>query len=449
MDCWTCIVGTRGSSFSMSNQPLGPTNISRARTNAGKSKGPAAAATSRYPTWYAFLLTGFYLYAINVQGNVVPFLQAEFALSYRAVSLHSSAIAAGVILVGLLGERVAGWLGRRRTLWLAVAGLAGGSILLCAAPPPPFGQLPWASIGACFLMGALGALIPALLPALLADLHGERRAEALAGQAIAAYVFGLAAPLVSGLAIWAGWGWRAAVLFGAVSGIAIALWYRKLPIIEHAPHAEAAHAPRKRGGHLPAAFWAYWALLIASCALEFSILFWAPAFLEHVIGFEPAGAATAAAGFPLGMLLGRIALRVLVRRVALALLLVAALALVFVGFLIYWGAQYFPGGADLGVAPAAILGIFVIGLGVAPLYPLVTDFAIGAAPGARGLAAMRMAIAFGTALLLAPIALGALADRVGLGLAHLALPALILAAYGCFGAGRLLERRAAALLRSA
>lgn len=399
-------------------------------------------------TWYAFLLTGFYLYAVNVQGNVVPFLQAEFALSYRVVSLHSSAIALGVILVGLLGDRVAAALGRRRTLWLAVAGLAGGSILLCVAPPPPFGQLPWASIGACFLMGALGALIPALLPALLADLHGARLAEALAGQAIAAYVFGLAAPLVSGFAIWAGLGWRMAVLFGALSGIAIALWYRKLPIVEGARRqGEDAREARGARGHLPAAFWAYWGLLIASCALEFCILFWAPAFLERVIGFDAAAAATSAAGFPLGMLIGRIALRVLVRRVPLARLLAAALALVFAGFLIYWGV-----GAEMGFAPAAILGIFVIGLGVAPLYPLVTNFAIGAAPadvpGARDLAAMRMAIAFGTALLLAPIALGALADVAGLGPAHLALPALILAAYACFFAGRLLERRAA-LLRPA
>ena len=66
----------------------------------------------------------------------------------------------------------------------------------------------------------------------------------------------------------------------------------------------------------------------------------------------------------------------------------------------------------------------MIGLGIAPLYPLVTDFAIGAAPasvpGARDLAAMRLAIAFGLALLLAPIALGALADEADLGPAHLA-----------------------------
>ena len=130
----------------------------------------SAVALQSRATWYAWLLTGFYLYSVNLQGNVVPFLQAEFALSYRAVSLHSSAIAVGIILVGLLGDRVEARLGRRRTLWLGIGGLAGGSTLLCLAPAP------WASISACFLMGALGGLLPAIVPAVLADLHGERRA---------------------------------------------------------------------------------------------------------------------------------------------------------------------------------------------------------------------------------------------------------------------------------
>lgn len=389
-------------------------------------------------TWYSFLLTGFYIYAVNVQGNVVPFLQAEFALSYRAVSLHSSAIAAGIILVGLFGDRVARRLGRGKTLWLGVGGLAGGGILLTLAPAPPLDQLPWASLASCFLLGAPGALVPALLPALLADLHGPRRAEAYAGQAICAYAFGLAAPLVSGFCIWAGLGWRAAVLFGAAIGIAIAFGFRRTPIIE-APLAEhgAASAPvagQERARPLPAAYWAYWLLLVTGCGVEFSILFWAPAYLERIVGFAPATAATAAAGFPLGMLLGRIALRFLVRRVALRLLLIIALALVFIGFVIYWG---------VGWEPAAIAGVFLIGLGVAPLYPLTTYFAVGAAPLNRDRAAMRLAIAIGLALLLAPIALGALADEVGLGPAHLALPALIVAAFLSFFSGVALERRQA------
>jgi MFS family permease len=385
-------------------------------------------------TWYSWLLTGFYLYSVNLQGNAVPFLQAEFALSYRAVSLHSSAIAAGIILVGLFGDRVEARLGRRRTLWLGIGGLSGGSTLLCLAPAP------WASISACFLMGALGGLLPAIVPAVLADLHGARRAEAYAGQAIVAYVFGLAAPLIAGAAIWAELGWRTAVLIGVAIGIAIGLGFRRMHLPEPVPHGAPANAPHEtRAGGLPPAYWAYWALLIASCALEFCLLFWAPSYLERIVGFAPASAATAAAGFPLGMLLGRIALRVLVARVALRRLLIGALALVFVGFLIYWGIDW---------PPAAIAGVFIIGLGVAPLYPLASDFAIGAAPKAPDLASMRLAIAFGLALLLAPIALGALADEVGLGPAHLALPALIVLAYLSFFIGEALQKSEAGRQKS-
>jgi fucose permease len=200
-----------------------------------------------------------------------------------------------------------------------------------------------------------------------------------------------------------------------------------------------AHGPR--GPALPPAYWAYWVLLIASCGLEFCNLFWAPAYLERVVGFAPAIAAAAAAGFPLGMLLGRIALRFLVRRAALRRLLIIALTLVFIGFVIYWGLSAEIAG-PLGRA-AAILGVFLIGLGVAPLYPLTTYFAVGAAPLNRDRASMRLAIAIGLALLLAPIALGALADEVGLAHAHLALPAIIAVAFASFFSGQMLEKRVA------
>src|SRR5262245_6287026 len=298
------------------------------------------------PTWCCWLLTGFYLYSVNLQGNVVPFLQAEFALGYRAVSLHSSAIAVGIILVGLLGDRVEARLGRRGTLWLGLVGLASGSTLLCLAPAP------WASISACFLMGALGGLLPAIVPAVLADLHGERRAEAYAGQAIVAYSFGLAAPLLASAAIWAELGWRAAVLLGAGVGILILLAFRSMSLPE--PTAPTAQSKVS----LPHAYWAYWALLVACCALEFLLLFWAPSYLERIAGFDKAAAAAASAGFPLGMLAGRIALRWLVARVATRKLLVAALALAGAGFLVYWGVDW---------QPAAVAGVIVIGLGIAPL----------------------------------------------------------------------------------
>jgi len=375
-------------------------------------------------TWYGWLLVGAYIYLLNVQGNVVPFLQAEFALSYAAVSVHSSAMAVGVIVVGLFGERLANVLGRRKTLWVSMGGLAAGAILLCLAPAP------WVSITACFVLGSFGTLVPAIVPALLADIHGERRAVAFAGLSIVAYVFGLAAPLLSGISVSLGLGWRPAVLIGAGFAIGFGLWFRRTPL------TEAAATGHDEQRTLPAAFWAYWALTVLSCGLEYCMLFYAPTFLERVIGFSPATAATAAAAFPLGMLAGRSALGMLVQRVAPRRLLFGALAIVVLGFLAYWGS---------GQPVLSVAGLFIAGLGIAPLYPLVVNFGLGAAGKAKDLGSVRLSIAAGISLLLAPIGLGALADSVGLGPAHLILPMLVGAAAICFLIAETLQKRSAAV----
>src|SRR5690606_10795778 len=77
-------------------------------------------------TWYACLLLGFFTFTLTIQGNVLPFLKAELDLSYAAASLHSSAIAAGMIIVGLVGERVARRLGRAPTLHVAALAVVIG-----------------------------------------------------------------------------------------------------------------------------------------------------------------------------------------------------------------------------------------------------------------------------------------------------------------------------------
>jgi hypothetical protein len=74
-------------------------------------------------------------------------------------------------------------------------------------------------------------------------------------------------------------------------------------------------------------------------------------------------------------------------------------------------------------------------------------FAIGAAPDARDRAGFRMTISFGLSLLLLPIALGALADVIGLGPAHLVLPATSVLAFICFFVAEGFERRSAAARR--
>ncbi|MGD9507250.1 MAG: sugar MFS transporter [Geminicoccaceae bacterium] len=380
---------------------------------AGIRRGPV--------TWYCYLALGFFTYLLNIQGNILPFLKAELDLSYRAVSLHSSALAAGLIVVGLFGDRVIRRYGRRRALRLGTAGISAGAVLLCLAPAA------WASIGSCALMGVLGGLIPAMVPAVLAETHGEDGRDVAYAEATAiCYAFGILGPLTTGLFVAHSLGWRGVVLLGAAFGALILIGFRRTAV----PDPAAAAAPGGPG--LPAAYWAYWALIATVVAIEFCVLIWAPEFLERAAGLPRAWAAGSAAAFSLAMLLGRVAASRIVRQVAPRRLFLAALLVASVGFLVYWA---------IGQPLAIVAGLFVIGLGVAPLYPLALGFAITAAGAQGGTASARVMLAVGLALLLTPALLGGLADEVGLRLAHLMLPALVAAALLCLAAARVLERR--------
>jgi fucose permease len=219
------------------------------------------------------------------------------------------------------------------------------------------------------------------------------------------------------------------VLFGVVLGAVIMAGFWRVPVTTPA----RAVAPGAAG--LPPPYWAYWSLLGLVVAIEFCLLLWAPAYLERVAGLSPGAAASAAAVFSLGMVIGRAGGSLLVRRFAARHLFLAALALVLVGFLVYWG----------GAQPAtAVGGLFLLGLGVAPLYPLTIGFAIDAAPGRGDAASARVMLGVGLAILSMPALLGSLADAFGLGLAHLMVPGLAAAALVSFVVARMLESRTVA-----
>ena len=76
----------------------------------------------------------------------------------------------------------------------------------------------------------------------------------------------------------------------------------------------------------------------------------------------------------------------------------------------------------------AVLGLFVAGIGVANLYPLIVALALGAAPGQSNEAGARLTFASGTAILAAPLLLGTLADAVGIRLAYGVVPIFIVGA---------------------
>jgi fucose permease len=96
-------------------------------------------------------------------------------------------------------------------------------------------------------------------------------------------------------------------------------------------------------------------------------------------------------------------------------LLLGTLAIAIAGFPALW----------LAPMPLRLAGLFVTGLGIASIYPLVMSVGIAAVPSAPDVAAARMLLAGSSAVLMAPFVLGVLADLIGIRMAFgVALPLL-------------------------
>jgi len=65
-------------------------------------------------TWQAYLSVSYFAFFINSLGALTPFLRDELGLSYTLASLHFSAFALGVIMIGLGLSAVVRRFGARR-----------------------------------------------------------------------------------------------------------------------------------------------------------------------------------------------------------------------------------------------------------------------------------------------------------------------------------------------
>lgn len=362
-------------------------------------------------TWSAYLALAQFTFFLNIQGNIIPFLKDEFDLSYRVVTLHPAAVAAGLIVSGLFGERLTRRHGR---LWSMMAGLIGmalGAVAIILAPHPIV------SILGCFLMGAVGCLILIVVPTLLADWHGANRSVAIGEANGISYVASLTAAMAVGLFVAIGFGWRAALLLGVVLAGLLLLFLRGTPM----PAAQIAPvaADGGRGGRLPLAYWFYWLTIIAFVGVEQSVLVWATEFLTRVKGVPVASAAIAAGAFSLGMLIGRLSSSLVLTRITAARALYLSAVVTVPAFLLFWGAPSLT---------LAIIGLFAVGLGCALQYPLTLTKAIVTAGPFGELATARASLGSGLSILIIPWAIGALADQIGLWAAMSVLPAFTIAA---------------------
>ena len=366
----------------------------------------------------AYFLLGFYAYLQSVMGPIMPFVRAELSLNYTITGLHLTGFAFGMVIAGSSAAPIAHRLGRWRLYWGGGLGMCVGCALFMLAQIAPL------TILGAFLIGWLGTYLLVMIQSTLADAHLGNRAIAFTESNIVASLFAVFAPITVGLGVGLGLTWRLALMLGIGIWLLIWLFYRQVEL----PKSKSTHREINQKEDLPRLFWFYWLVVFLSVALEWCMLFWSADFLEKVVLLPTEQAASTLSIYLLAMVIGRVTGSRLAHYYAPRQLFWLALAVIMVGFPMFW----------LGQNPTLnIMGLFVVGLGVANLFPLGLSIASNVGENASDLASSRVSLGAGLAILILPQVLGSTADIIGIFNAFTIVPIfLILLAITLFIANR-------------
>ncbi|MDO8106672.1 MFS transporter [Isoptericola sp. b441] len=359
-----------------------------------------------------FVTWGWFIYVFS---PTVPLLAAEQHISRGVAGLHGTAMAVGTVATGLVSERVAFALGRKRQLYLAMAVMSIGVTLLLVGPGLA------ATLSACALTAVGGNLmLAATQPALLGH-HGPAGPAAVTEGNAYATTVGLLAPVVLGLTVGAGYGWRPAVAVTVVAAAVATVLLAGIPAagpLGHPTHVEdgGTRVPLGR------AFRLLWVATVAGIAIEFATTFWASDLVRVSTGAPESVATGAVAALLAGMTATRFATGTLVRHVQASTVLLAGYAVAVAGWLVLWLAT---------VPWLAVAGLALAGLGYGVHYPLALSLLLQAAGSRPDLGQARALLGAGVAIGLSPFILGSAADVVGPHTAFLLVPALAALAATC------------------
>ncbi len=373
-------------------------------------------------TWLGYLSLSAYAFCLYALGPVTAFLRQDLHLSYTLTSWHSALWAIAAILTGLTFDQLTRRLGRRRIFWLAAATLVAGVILFL------IGYVVAVTLLAAFVLGAGGTFLGSSSVTALADRHPGSSDRALVEANVGASITAVAVPALLGLLAATAVGWRAGLLVPALTMVVLYLVYGREPLPPWAVTSTVT-------GRLPGEFWRLCFLVALAVAVEFCIVFYGVPLLTAGTGLSTPDAAAVMSLFFAGELAGRLVGARLTRRPGRSPgVMAGALAVAMAGFLVLWFARF---------AVLAAVALFVTGLGVANLYPLSVALALSAAGGRTDRAMARTQVALGVAILVAPLLLGVLSDRVGVLRALTVEPCLMVVAGVALVVIRLADRRPA------
>lgn len=353
-------------------------------------------------TWLIYALLSLYVFMLNVPGPVTNYLKDEFTMSYTLSSLHFSAFAAGVLVTGLFGAYFIPRFPRQKVLAFGALGLGVGGMILA------FGRSPAVTIAGIFLMGCIGTLILSIYPAILDEEMGARSPVGISEANTIASLFAGLAPLLVGFLVQKAVGWRPAVVLIAAVSLSLGVWLL-LRFGSSPQSASARKIPAKQTGKLPGMYWIWWLALMLGIAVEYCIIYWGADYVEKVLGFSKNTATQSVSLFMAGMIIGRFFGSRLLERVPPMKLISGSISLSVFGFALFWS----------DISPLlGLVGLMLLGLGGANLYPVLVSMAIASAGELKAEAGARATLATGTAILFLPLVLGIVSDKMGIRLAY-------------------------------
>jgi MFS family permease len=352
-----------------------------------------------------------YSYLLYSLGPILAYARHDLHLSYLQVSSHTALWAAGTIATGATHRRLVRRFGRWRVGCLSAALTAVGATALASATAPVI------TLAGAAVAGAAGTQLQAAAFAELAEKDARGASALLPSSLAAAAALAVAVPFLL-IASRATIGWRAAALVPVPVLTLVALAALPGGRARPTPPPRAlAGTEQKRPGRqgLPALEACLAGLAVA---IEFAVVFLGPQLLYGGQGRSLRATVDALVWLYGGQLIARAAGPWLAGRVAPRRVFFLSLALAAAGFSGLWSGQG---------SVRVEIGLALMGIGVGNLYPTALALALRESTVADA-ATGAVQFSAGIAVLLSQLAVGGLAEAIGIVHAFAVEPVLMAAA---------------------
>ncbi len=337
---------------------------------------------------------------LSFPGAILPSWGHEIRADYDVAGAYFLCLAGGVVASLRLGQALVQRKGVRAALMSGcLAGSAAFIYLAFASPPAPA----WARMPGIGAIGVAAGLLHSAIFHAISAVYRKTPAATLNGGGT---LFGLGCLTVALLISGAYYAYSvpATLVLLAIAPGVFAIAYARTKFESSTLEAGRPAARLLEDLRTPTAVF-FALLLFIQFGNEWAIAGWLPLFLVHRLGINPASALILLALFWLALVVGRLVAQSILPHVHHGKLLLSAICAAAFGCLIlaFTNNQF-----------GAVAGILFIGSGFAPIYPLVAE-KIGDRfpyyhPGLyNGIFSFAM-----TGGLLAPCALGYLADLIGI-----------------------------------